>query len=680
MKVITTPGTLRQARSGHYLGGIGAGGFDLHPSGACSNNHIERAWNNDDFFDSCFLFENTEEIDPAQPPAGLVRRALRVGDFSRNMLTVEGEQRVEFTSEFPKVRLHHPEVGITVDYLSYFIPGNVKDSSLPVVTMKVKGAQRGRLMFLFPFCGTPEVSGNQVTIRNGGRSLTLHSKRGQAFARKRYFFFYFSDFDNPLYTWEPQDTPDEYFAGVFLKGDVDDEITLTWHNPQWIDKAGVRNRFYYTTFFRDSEQVLAYARSEQRRLEAETLRFHESIWSTNQPTYLKDAYAAQLNSLVKSSWLGHNGDFGVWEGSNLSCCLETVDVSYYGSWLYLQLFPELDTRAKELIAVHQRADGHIPHGLAGTFGRHDQYGRCDLNSQFILQLYRNYYVLGDEQLLTRHYGVMRKAWEQVYDWDEDGDLIPEVSHLKHRDTTFDAMTWEGMHIYVATLWLATLKVMAAAARVMGDTATQHRAERDFAVVQSTVIEKFFNGHHFVMMRSGGDVDEGCLVDALSGDWYSRLCGLGPVLPEALTRAHLDAVWRLNRTRVDLNYMTAYTTPGETGWLVTNVGYADGRIPSGGQQYESWTGLEYTLAAHYWLLGDRRKARRVVRDVQERKARSGTSFNHRECGGNYFRPMSIGMMWELATGRLPVSAPGDRDVAGPATGERVTTATARRQAG
>ena len=98
-------------------------------------------------------------------------------------------------------------------------------------------------------------------------------------------------------------------------------------------------------------------------------------------------------------------------------------------------------------------------------------------------------------------------------------------------------------------------------------------------------------------------------------------------------------------------MKQYGTPGERGWCYINGGYTtEKRI--GFQQYEPWTGIEYAFALHLFTLGMKREALRVVGDVHGRRVSSGTVWNHQECGGDYYRAMMVGALWELLSGALP----------------------------
>ena len=49
---------------------------------------------------------------------------------------------------------------------------------------------------------------------------------------------------------------------------------------------------------------------------------------------------------------------------------------------------------------------------------------------------------------------------------------------------------------------------------------------------------------------------------------------------------------------------------------------------------------------------KKEALRAIKDAHDRKASCGTTWIQIECGGDYFRPMVIGLLWDLMTGQQP----------------------------
>lgn len=355
---------------------------------------------------------------------------------------------------------------------------------------------------------------------------------------------------------------------------------------------------------------------------------------------MNDSYTAQLSEFVKQSWLTKDGKFGVWEGSHCCCGLQTTDVSYYGSWLYVTLFPELEKSGIRLTAKFQRKDGWIPHFFPGTFKHIDEYRRKDMNMQFVMMVYRDYFLWKNKGFLREMYPKVKKAILGAYAWDTDGDLIPDIIGP---DQTFDVWGWRGCSIYLASLWLATLRIGQEISKIMKDERFEEKCAHDFNIVKENIIKKLWNGRYFILWTDGKKKDEGCLLDALTGDWYCSLMSLGHILPQAMVKSHLKTALKYNRKRMDPTYMKAYYTPGEAGWCYINGGYKDNKKRCY-QQYEPWTGIEYAFALHLQIMGMRKQALQVIKDVYDRKSRCGMLWNHIECGGDYFRPMMIGVFY------------------------------------
>ncbi|MBU1077322.1 MAG: hypothetical protein KKH98_08515, partial [Spirochaetes bacterium] len=557
-----------------------------------------------------------------------------------------------YKGEFPKVEMYFPEINTTIEFFSIFIPGDIKNSSLPSIFLKVRGS--GQMIFFLPsiYDSIPVYKKKRVILKSKEGEIGLDSKNGKTFfVPQDLKHFYVPDAEKLKDIFDKQDSysikeldhgKDKYYAGVFWKGEFEDEVLISWHYPDMRDLKNVFIGHYYSRFFKNVNSIIDYTLANKIDLQKKIRGFHRNIFDARQPSYLKDAYSAQLSSFVKQSWFSKKGQFGVWEGSCLCCGLQTTDVSYYGSWLYVRLFPELERTGIQLTAKFQRRDGWIPHFFPGTFSHIDEYRRKDMNMQFVLMVFRNYRIWNDNDFLIKIYQSVKKAVLGSLKWDNDSDHIPDI---EGPDQTFDSWGWKGCSIYLATLQLASLKASSEIAHILKDKNFKVICDKEYAIVRKNIIKKLWNGTHFDLWVHKGKKDEGSLLDALSGDWYLRLLGIGSILPEHMVRSHLKRCWKYNRKKFDPEIMKAYSTPGEKGHCYINGGYKDNKKLCF-QQYEPWTGIEYSYALHLYLTGMKRKAFRVIRDVHERKKKCGMVWNHIECGGDYFRPMVIGAFWDL----------------------------------
>jgi len=635
MRVTGRVGHPESVRSGPYAGGIGAGGFQVLPDGRFARCHIFNEWQSERELNIKFVHVDTKGV----------KRILQLGEVLRAHGVIEGVNRIELEGEFPRIRTFFPEAGVTVEYTSFFSPGDAKNSSLPAILVRVRG--KGKLMFLIDnrFDCMPKAAGDhRVFLESPEGALAVDAPKAKVTALPRWAE-YLSIQTFGGYDWwtMPLAKRGPHMIKAVWEGEFDDEFVLGWHFAKTMkDYEGRRIGSYYGRHFKDCRAVVDYVTRKKRALKAKSERFRKGIFGSRLPKVMKEAYSAQLFTFVKQSWFDGKGRFGVWEGSCSCCGLQTTDVSFYGSWLYVKLLPMLEKSGLRLTRKFQRkSDGWIPHFFPGTFERIDEYRRQDMNTQFVLMVFRDAVLWKDRSFVREMWPAVEKAMACARAMDKDGDMLPEVGPAAQ---TFDSWGFKGTAIYTATLWMGALKAAAKMARDLGHAGAAAGYEADFERARGATIAKLWNGKYFILAVDGAKRDPGCLIDALAGDWYCRLLGLGGILPDRMVVSHLDSVWRLNRKRVDRSYMKAYETPGETGWCYVNGGYPD-RRRVGFQQYEPWTGMEYAYALQLDLMGMRNRALRVVKDIHDRKVRCGMVWNHVECGGDYFRPMIIGALWD-----------------------------------
>jgi len=611
--------------SGVYLGGIGAGGFELRPDGRFYDCRIFNEWRTSPPLDAHFLYEYKNKY-----------YILQLDPIVKSSISCNGVQKINYEGNIAKVNLSFDGLPINIEFSSFFIPGDIKNSSLPVILCKVKG--KGKLIFVMPshFPSILKVEKQRVILKSKEGELCIYTKTGKILTslldKERLYRRIF-----------PKKVAAILFDGVF-----NEEFIISWYFPNMRDFEDNFIGHYYANFFKSSQEVLNYVLKNKNFLQRKTEEFRKKINNLNYPQYLKDAISSQLSVFVKESWLTKDGKFGVWEGSCCCCGLQTTDVAYYGSWLYFTLFPELERAGIKLTAKFQnKKDGWIPHFFPGTFKYVDEYRRKDMNMQFVLMVYRDYLFWKDVNFLKEMYPVVKKAIIGVYAWDTDNDRIPDI---EGPDQTFDQWNWRGCTIYLATLWLAALKVGSAIGKIMKDDDFVKRCESDIPIVKDNIIKKLWNGKYFILWNNGKDKDEGCLIDGLTGDWFCYLIGLGHILPEDMIKSHLKMCLKYNKKKVDISYMKAYAIPEEKGVCYINGGYKDNRKYCL-QQYEPWTGLEYTFAIHLYIMGMKKEAMQVVRDVHIRKLNCGMAWNHIECGGHYYRAMVIGIFFYLKRGEI-----------------------------
>ncbi len=419
-------------------------------------------------------------------------------------------------------------------------------------------------------------------------------------------------------------------------------FTLGWHFPHHLSPTGADLGHAYEQWFADAEAVSRFLVANHAEHREATFAFAQALAGTTLGAELAEAWAAQLTTLVKSTWWNRDGQFAVWEG--LGCCgFQTMDVSYQGSGSIIALFPELQQRQLEMSAAFQRADGRVPHFFTPDFSRVDNsFDRVDMNPQFVLMVCRDWLWRGDRDYLTTLWPHVSRAIANTALLDTDGDGLPDKDT---RLNTYDNWDFFGTPAYISSLWLASLKAGARLADEMGDQASAAQWREWLRKGAAAFDAKLWNGEYYSLWVDGPRRDECCMSDQLSGEWYTQLMGLGQSLPRERVVAALRAV-------------VAHNFTPEQGLI--NASYpagAQARFPTfeNPQASGNWTGIEYAFASMLMDFGLVEEGVAVVRAVADRYARAGRIWNHEECGDHYYRAMCSWTTLLAATG-FKVDAP------------------------
>ena len=256
-----------------------------------------------------------------------------------------------------------------------------------------------------------------------------------------------------------------------------------------------------------------------------------------------------------------------------------------------------------------------------------------------MQLLRDFQWTGDAELLRQTWPMVRGLILDTLGADKNGDGIPDGDLS---GTTYDHWFLPGMNCYRATLWLAELSAAVRLAEIVGDNATRETLLPVLQKGRETFETLLWNGEYYNL---GWDVtrnleDRGCLADQVSGHLYMRLCGLPPIHREDRVRSALAAVFRHNR-KPEEGLLNGADPSGREDWLWFARYSARGEDEKlGGQWPNSWSGIEYYVAAVMIAEGLTQEGLQVVEDVYDRHVAYGLLYNHSECSEHYFRPMSI----------------------------------------
>jgi len=423
-------------------------------------------------------------------------------------------------------------------------------------------------------------------------------------------------------------------------------FAVGWYFPNHISPTGENIGHAYQLWFGDSLGVTKFLVEDYANLRARTLALPEAIHGSDLPAEAADAITGQLSTLTKCTWWTKAGHFGVWEG--LGCCgFHTTDITYQGSFPIISLFPDLQKTQMERGAKFQREDGRVHHLFRPDFGAVDNgFDRVDMNQQFVMLAARDYLWSGDKGYLERLWPHLVRAMDNTAQLDTDGDGLPD---FETRRNTYDCWDFTGCPSYISSLWLGALKAAIRLANEVGDPGRAAKWQADYDKGLKSFESKLWNGEYYVLWRDGDVIDECCMSDQMSGDWFGAVAGWEPILDLKRIKKALQSIVRVNFR--------------ESEGLI-NASYPPGKkhrpAASGNMQAEApWTGIEYTVAALLIHNGMVAEGMDVIRDIHKRYLQAGRFWNHVECGDHYYRAMSSwtvlpalsGFKWDQPTGAL-----------------------------
>ena len=297
----------------------------------------------------------------------------------------------------------------------------------------------------------------------------------------------------------------------------------------------------------------------------------------------------------------------------------TLDVRFYASLPLLKFWPEIDKQvlrefadtvprewpekgqwvwksqqAGEPILHKRKKIGAVPHDLGvpegdpfisvNEPGWQDTNDWKDLNSKFILMIYRDYVLTGrkDTAFLRETWPAVQQAVAYLRQFDHGGG-IPENGG--YPDQTYDSWVVRGVSAYCGGLWLAALRASEEIGRTLGEKDAAAQYHELFVKAQQTYVSKLWNGEYF-RYDTESDSHGSIQADQLAGQWYANMTGLGDLVPREMQLAAVKKIFAFNVMKFG---------GGEMG--AANGMNADGSIMSDNEQgQEVWVGTSYGFAA------------------------------------------------------------------------------------
>jgi len=306
----------------------------------------------------------------------------------------------------------------------------------------------------------------------------------------------------------------------------------------------------------------------------------------------------------------------------------TSDVLFYGSFPLIRFWPEIEKQLMreysdtvqetnpqkyvwawesqhehKLVTMERKTAGSVPHDLGAPaedpFVNVNQYNYQDvsnwrdLNSKFVLMVWRDYVFSGSKDLTFLHYAwnAVKAAMEHLRQYDTDGDGLIENGGFP--DQTYDDWIATGESAYSGGLYLAALRATTEIALKVGDANAASEYNALFRRAQLAYITKLWNGKYFDY-DSRGENRSDIMAEQLSGQWYANLTGLGDLVPKRMRLSALKTVYEHN---------VMLFGNGEMG-AVNGMGASGEPLDQNQQVTEVWTGTTFAIASHMLTEGMR----------------------------------------------------------------------------
>nr|XP_048335999.1 non-lysosomal glucosylceramidase isoform X1 [Ziziphus jujuba var. spinosa] len=356
----------------------------------------------------------------------------------------------------------------------------------------------------------------------------------------------------------------------------------------------------------------------------------------------------------------------------------TYDVHFYSSFALVSLFPKLELSIQRDFAaavmmhdpskikllhdgkwVPRKVLGAVPHDIGindpwfevNAYNLYDTDRWKDLNPKFVLQIYRDVVATGDKKFAQAVWPSVYVAMAYMDQFDKDGDGMIENEGFP--DQTYDTWSVSGVSAYSGGLWVAALQAASAMARVVGDKGSENYFWHKFQKAK-VVYQKLWNGSYFNYDNSDQSTSSSIQADQLAGQWYSRACGLLPIVDENKARSALEKIYNFNVLKLK---------DGRRG--AVNGMLPDGNVDmSSMQSREIWSGVTYAVAAtmiHEDLVDMAFQTAGGIYEAAWSEGGLGYSFQTPEAWNTYdeyrslgyMRPLAIwAMQWALTRPKLP----------------------------
>lgn len=442
------------------------------------------------------------------------------------------------------------------------------------------------------------------------------------------------------------------------------------------DYAGEFFKPWYSSQFKNIEDLAAFWKKQYLELRKNTLLFTEAFYKSSLPPVVLEAVAANL-SILKSPTVMRQYDGRLWNfegcGDSGGCC--------HGScthvWNYAQatahLFPALERSLRNTEFCESQDDkGHqnFRSRLPISPNTHDFHAAADGQLGGIMKVYREWRISGDDNWMRKIYPMVKKSLDYcINTWDPQGKGVLEEPH----HNTYDIEFWgaDGMH---SSFYLGALNALIGMGIYLKKDVSRYKTLLEKGKIEME--GRLYDGEYFIQdiqfkglkaedptkaQSFGGEYSQeaknllekegpkyqygkGCLSDGVLGSWIAVMCGLNDIVDATKIKSHLKAVHKYNLK----DNLSEHANPQRPSFAFGD----DGGLllcswPKGGKlslpfvySDEVWTGIEHQVASHLMLMGQIKEGLEIAQVCRDRyDGRIRNPFNEYECGHWYGRALS-----------------------------------------
>ncbi|WP_084812367.1 GH116 family glycosyl-hydrolase [Flammeovirga pacifica] len=449
---------------------------------------------------------------------------------------------------------------------------------------------------------------------------------------------------------------------------------LTWHFPNRYAWSSEKLKNYYATKYADAWDVITKEVNNLPKLTAQTLDFVNTYTNSTYSDQLKEAALFNLSTLRSQTVFRiEDGKMFGWEGvmdRKGSCFGSCTHV-----WNYEQatpfLFSDLARGMREVeFKYAMNEEGHmgfrtklpLKEGASGI-----DLAAADGQMGTIMKFYRDWQLSGDDAFLEEMWPKVKLALSYAWienGWDGDQDGVMEgVQH-----NTMD-VEYYGPNPQMQIWYLGALKAAEKMALEVKDKAFAKKCNQLFTYGSEWTDAHLFNGEYYehkLQVPASKDaipnglighnrkkqldledpfyqLESGCLVDQLVGQYMAHVVGLGYLVKEENVKTSLKSILKYNQRDgmyEHFNNMRSYAMGDEKALLMAS--WPNGGRPRVPFPYwaEVMTGFEYTAAVGMLYEGMDTEGQEVIKNIRDRyDGKKRSPFDEAECGHHYARAMA-----------------------------------------